>query len=504
MSSGVTCNNLVDEMKKIYDSGRGATPFFNRDHYAKTILNVVQLPGLDDVLDMEWSRLEGIVRNSELGRSCSKGETFPSDLTMMRQDFEMITTNSKLSPHSHYTHFINEREDTHVGALSSFLQRKASESEVRIVCIVGHGLSEALAETLNANPPDFDNKLCKDTSKMKSCSWKWDLTGCNGKKEGLGEGYTARSVCLNAKKGDVVVFAAGFLTPEWIVEQLRKRESNQENGGIHLTSVLLVDSCYSGVWSERINTLLEGEHFNNTRLVVQTSCAADEVSYGQYFIPYWCALQNMSSQGEQENYTDETQHLDRKQTPTLYDSDHKEGDLEGALKFFPSGQSLQYEFNCTVERGAHKNFLNRFSQGKGTIHSYKLKHYQGEYLKRPHQESQKNTPMAFFLVEIDAKIIHLHIHFKILECGTFTVTTINSCETIKLEEDKYTYGEVGTKKREKERTTLEGIEKRCREHVENVGKHQWDNFGNWTMLNTEPSFMIRSRSARLALTLISS
>ena len=48
----------------------------------------------------------------------------------------------------------------------------------------------------------------------------------------------------------------GLLTPEWIIEQLRKREKTDNIESVFSTLVLLVDSCYSGVWTERISGML--------------------------------------------------------------------------------------------------------------------------------------------------------------------------------------------------------------------------------------------------------
>ncbi len=391
MDSGYTSRDLLQSIERSY-----------HNKYAEKIRNLIPALKDVDVLAMEWDKLKQSFLQSEMGKYYLKVETFPIDLTMMSQDYDMFTGFSLFSCYN--SHFINDSYCTQIQMMSSFLQSKPKENEVRILCIIGHGLSQQQAKLLNENPPAFDNDRCTDSSEMKSCQWKWSLINCNDK-EGLGKGYTARSVCENAKKGDVVVFASGFLTPEWIVEQLRKREKNEFNGKISFTLVLLVDSCYSGVWTKRIETdLLEHSRLNYTRLVVQTSCAAEESSYGQCFIPYWCAMQNENKRGKQE-YSDETQNC--KQTPTLYDSDHKKGNEGGVnevgvLKFFPHGQSLQYKFNYTVERGAHSDLIKKFSCGKGKIHSYKLKHYEKD-----------RTPMAFFLVEVCNRMIHLHVHFKV-------------------------------------------------------------------------------------------
>lgn len=440
VDSGVTDKEMLRYIKTLYNNG-------NKVYAKKKIIEVIpELKGVD-VFAKGWDedKLENSFQESEIGKYFHKVGTVPIDSTMMGQDYDMFIDFLKCLPLS--SHFINDDRYTHIQDISSFLQREPNEKEVRILCIIGHGISEEQAKLLKENPPAFDNDQCTDSSKMESCRWKWPLINCNDR-DGLGKGYTARSVCENAKKGDVVVFASGFLTPEWIVEQLRKRELKKVNGKIPFTLVLLVDSCYSGEWTKRIADLLEHGKLNYTRLVVQTSCAADEGSYGQCFIPYWCAMQNENERDEEKwEYSDETQNC--KQTPTLYDSDHKDGDGVG-LKFFTRGQSLQYKFNYTVNRGAHKDFINTFSHGDGTIHSYKLKHYKKD-----------GTPMAFFLVEIDRRMIHLHVHFRVENtCAyctehnctyikyTYIVTAINSFETIKLTADEYMYDEVvGTKKK---------------------------------------------------------
>ncbi len=268
-----TSKDLVGYIKKIYDCGRNAS---DKDHYAKRIITAVPELGGKCVLAMEWKQLEKSVLESATGKLYSTGETFLSDLTMMQPDYDMFTQSPKVSLQC-YTCFVDDSCNTQLRSLSSFLQSPPNKSEVRILCIIGHGLSTEQAKTLNNNPPEFDNEECKDKEKMETHSWMWALTFCDNE-EGLGEGYTARSVCENAEKGDIVVFESGFLTPEWIVEQLRKRELNLTNGKIPFTLVLLVDSCYSGVWTERIKKVLSIRGFQNTRLVVQTSCAADEES----------------------------------------------------------------------------------------------------------------------------------------------------------------------------------------------------------------------------------
>ncbi len=313
VDSGVTSLEMLQYIETLYN----ITKKYRNEVYAKKIIEVIpELKDVDEVFAMEWGKLKEMFLQSAMGKFYREVETFPIDLTMMRQDYDMFT--SFLECSLYYKHFIDELPNTQLGNLSGFLQGACNADKVRILCIIGHGLSQQQAEKLNENPPEFDNTDCTDSSKMKSCHWKWSLIFCNDN-DGLGKGYTARSVCVDAKKGDVVVFSSGFLTPEWIVEQLRKRE----RGKIPLKLVLLVDSCYSGEWTKRIADLLEHRKLNYTRLVVQMSCADDESSYGQCFIPYWCAMQNV--QGDQQ-FSDET--LNCKQTPTLYDSNHRGGDME--------------------------------------------------------------------------------------------------------------------------------------------------------------------------------
>ncbi len=487
VDSGVTSLDLLRYIEILYNNEKK----YLNEVYAKKIIEVI--PELEDVgvfATMEWDKLEKTFLQSETGKYYRKVETFPIDSTMMLQDYDMFTT--VFSKYLTYSCFIDDSSNTQIRNISSSLQSAPYEDEVRILCIIGHGLSQQQAEELNTNPPEFDNKDCKDFGKMKSCCWKWPLTSCDGT-EGLGERYTAKSVCMNAMKGDVVVFNAGFLTPEWIVEQLRKRELNKVNGKIFFTLVLLVDSCYSGVWTERIRTKLELDGFKNTRLVVQTSCADNEGSYGQCFIPHWCAIQNENKQGEPE-YSDETRNCE--QTPTFYDSYHNEGNGVGVLKFFTRGQSLQYNnFNYTVNRGAHRDFIKSFSHGEGEILSYKLT-----------QHKQRQTPMALFLVKFDdQRIIHLHIHFIVMKGINLKLTAVNSYEAIELTADEYMYGEVGTKEKEG-KMYRSGIVHRCQTHVEEAGHHNWElqnpwhnGHGQWTMENTQPPFMIRSRSVAFEL-----
>ncbi len=209
-------------MKRIYNTGRNG-PNSLRRHYAKSLVDLVPQLKDVDVLAMEWDKLEEIGMMFATGNLNRQRGPFLRDLTMMGQDYEMFINTSTVSTNDCRASFIVHSHDTKIQNLSSFLQSKPHKNEVRILCIIGHGISEEQAKQLNENPPAFDNNQCKDSRKMKSCRWKWPLTNCNGK-EGLGKGYTARSVCENARKGDIVVFESGFLTPEWIVEQLRTRE----------------------------------------------------------------------------------------------------------------------------------------------------------------------------------------------------------------------------------------------------------------------------------------
>ncbi len=492
VDSGVTYEEFLLYIKRLYNKGRTG---LDQEVYAKKkIIEVIPELKDDDVFAMGWDKLEESFQQSKKGKFLREVETFPIDSTMMCQDYNMFTGTGFLKC-SLESCVIDDSYNTQIQNISSFLQIKPEENEVRILCIIGHGLSQQQAKLLNENPPEFDNKECKDSSKMKSCCWKWSLSNCNDG-EGLGKGYTARSVCENAKKGDVVVFASGFLTPEWIVEQLRKREKNKDSGKIPFTLVLLVDSCYSGVWTERIKTKLKLDGFQNTRLVVQTSCAADEESYGRYFIPLWCALQKESNQSNQKEYAEEE--LDFKQTSTYYDSYDSEP-IEG-LKFFPTGHLLRQKFrDCTDEqsRAIGNGLLKEICQGKGEILSYKLKRH------------RNGTPQAFFLVEIYFKKIHLHIHYN--DFKTFTVTQINlyECETIpykRYHPNNYVYREVKKTREEYKvehlpaekklaetlaETLAEKLTKLCRHHVGD----KW--LKEWNMSDTVPPKIIRSRSAQL-------
>ncbi len=477
MDSGITYLDWLRYIEALYNNKKK-----DKVYAKKKIIEVIpELKGVD-VFAMGWDKLEKSFQQSKKGKFCCKVETFPIDLTMMRQDYNMFTGFLKCSLDSC---FIYDSYYTQIQKISSFLQSKPEENEVRILCIIGHGLTQQQAEELNENPPKFDNKNCKDSRKMKSRRWKWTLANCNDKK-GLGKGYTARSVCKNAKKGDVVVFSSGFLTPEWIVKQLRKRERNKVHGKIPFTLVLLVDSCYSGVWTERIKTKLERvDGFQNTRLIVQTSCAADEESYGQYFIPLWCALQKESNQ---EKYAAEEE-LDFKQTPTCYDS-HGSKPIEG-LKFFPTGHLLRQKFrDCTDEqsRAIGNDLLKDICLGKGRILSYKLKHH------------AVGTPQAFFLVEINSKKIYLHIHFN--DFRKFIVTQTNLYEAILYEapyyrwhQKNYVYEEAKETREEHhiEENLAKKLTKRCSDHVGD----QWLNKNYWGMSDTIPPKMIRSRSTQL-------
>ncbi len=292
VDNGVGGEHLLSYIKKKYVHNGRVESYSKWEHL---------VPDIGDKVIKGWDEVKIEIERSDRYTKLCEGKTNFVDKTSMKKDFDTFMNSSIVSEQTElhpYADVITELHNTQLKSLSQFLQEKSDE--IKILCLIGHGISEEIARLISETPPDYDGTSCTVPSEanMTNPFVYWPLINCDGK-EGLGEGYTAKSVCKNAKKGDIGVFASGFLTPEWIIEQLRKREANPVNGSLPSTLVLLVDSCYSGVWIDRIRSTLGKEKLNNTRVVVQTSCKADKTCQGECFIPPWVELQKSKKEAVQ-------------------------------------------------------------------------------------------------------------------------------------------------------------------------------------------------------------
>ena len=228
------------------------------------------------------------------------------DKTMMEGDMKLV---AKCSDEMDFSaHIVNAPEgvnlrvidaflNEHIKSVKVFLHRipDPQNNTIRFLCLCGHGLSKEAADDLHSRPVDDGTK--------KSAVWPWELCSCRETME-----QEASFMTLNAEKGDIVVFSSGFLTPEWVIAKLKDCEKDLRSRilkGIKLsnceeelrskvqnTIVIVIDACYSGMWKTRMQKNLTAKSLEFTRVILQTSCSEDEVSYGCCFIPVFCALQD--------------------------------------------------------------------------------------------------------------------------------------------------------------------------------------------------------------------
>lgn len=467
----LTVKCVVKFIKCHYDLGHKPTTSDDTKESIEKRLHLIlhDIPDLLErpILDMPWDELKMYVEKF--------GEGFKGEVemykSMKKNDFEMITCLKNVD--LVYSWYVEKSKKKRVGNMRTFLRRNpSSPNEVRILCIIGNSLSDEQAKMLREEPTDDDE--------MTSKNWKWKLSGCNGSK-GLGKGYTANTVCANAQKGDIVAYSDGFIAPEWVVEQLRKRESKSK---IPFTLVLLVDACYSGAWKKRIECELEKKKFQNTRLVVQTSCDENEESYSEYFIPLWCDLQKDSI----EVADDRDDEIESKcmQTPTFFDSESKNGEGLG-LKFFTCKEQC-IRFKCKASKDNCRAVAKFFASNEGKIISYRLKHHKG-----------RNTPMAFFLVQNKDSLYNLHVHFKSFKDFTLTgvscvCATTDASARYKFEEIQDTKIRVHIDKLGLSRSEIEAFVKRCKDHVRD-SKVDWEDEESWRMKKAVPPGVMHSNCA---------
>ena len=396
---------------------------------------------------------------------------------------------------------IDEFGQERISEVRTFLAFKRRDADVQILYLIGHGLSQLMADQLRANPAN-------DASK-KSARWRWPLKDCENVN---GLGILPSKVTSEAQRGNLVVFSSGFLSPEWVVEQLRKRDTCDN------TIVIVIDSCYSGSWKTRISKSLSQSPLRHTRVLLQTASGPDEEAYGYFFTPLFCALQDVSPVDidEVNKVQDSPVAL---QNPMFYDSkpDVRHPDsptvnvkIAGlCFRFFNQHdffRKFAYHyasrvFDAEPARGIPASDLSLFFESFGTasikIFCFKLK---------KHRKS--GTPMAFFLIkwlqsaQSTSKFFHLHLHFDSFR-SPMKLTAVSHVDVTRCPHGTYEYEEkIDTKEYiypSHSTTVWRNINRKllpaCKMFVRDNGHGiSWDNPGAWDMHECHPGNMIRSLS----------
>ena len=436
--------------------------------------------------------------------------THEVDKTNMTGDYsevEMTLKDCKLRKHPN-SQVIDEVRDEHVSDIRSRLTYVNTDypdiHQLTVLCIIGHGLSEDMAEHVR-----------------KTGEWRWDMPDCE---EENGIGKTEENVKKEAAKGDIVVFASGFLSPNWVVKRLREREVK----GVESTVVIIIDSCYSGVWTRKISDSLRAKPLDHTRVIVQTACGENETSYGGIFWPSFQALQHDNGTSfPPENAPEPAAPEPPLQTPTFYNSYYPDESYAGSttveldlggteMRFFTDGRFFNKfcdEAFYASSRGVPDTDLEMFfksfrNEGESEIRCYRLKRYVD--IKKPEHE-RRDEPMALILVKWQENQYHLHLHFTDFPCRLENLESVSHVETRAANRPfggpipKYERKEVKGTKKSIKRSDPEDQEAWAYikgsllvdKSIEKVGQHTWDDETCWRMDNTEPPNVIRSRSAIL-------
>ncbi len=198
--------------------------------------------------------------------------------------------------------FADSVKNQYVDRLREFLigQPNQKNKSISVLCLTGHGLSPHSAEKLRDNPIVYGVRSPYLPFELKNCS------------KMMGKGYTPYTVTKYASAGDVVAFHSGLLSPKWVLDQLQTRDSKKDDSLV----IIIVDACYSGQWVTYFND--KNTCLDHTKVIVQTACNGDEVSYSNLFIPLWIELQNMTCEDIQALSRDDSFEIPLKQTPSLY------------------------------------------------------------------------------------------------------------------------------------------------------------------------------------------
>lgn len=426
------------------------------------------------------------------------------DRTSMKSDCDIIQTRWSNA----VSHFIDEFRHERITEVRGLL--RCQQADVDVLYLIGHGLSEKMAKLLRDYPADDGSK--------KSKRWKWPLYDCEVQD---GRGALPSKVTGDAKKGDLVVFSSGFLSPEWVVEQLKQRD---DTCGSENTIVIVIDSCYSGKWHEVISDKLTESPLQNTRVLLQTASGPDEVAYGYFFTPLFCALQDVPP-AVVETCASLVHHSPVvPQSPLFFDSSKPDGypnlptvrvEVGGSgFRFFNqcAGSDFFRKFAHyypqvvfgTEARDIPKSDLAKIFRLFGTpsiaILCFKLK---------THKKAQ--TPMAFILIEwlrSDSTSRHYHLHLHFGDFQSMNLTTVRPVDVTKCPYGSYVYMEQIDTHSPKQYispvTTSSAVWNNITQKLlpaaeEFVYKNgigvSWNNPESWTMSECQPPNMIKSRSA---------
>lgn len=417
------------------------------------------------------------------------------DKTLIEGDFKTITEcleSIGCVPFADTSKVVTELGEGQVANISSFLRNSSKTNLVRVLCVIGHALGGG-----------FDShRLELGEEEKTSFQWKWPPVSCTGEAgSGLAEGHLGSEVFQNAGKGDVVVFGRGFLSMGWILEQLKLREDEvEEEAGLEMsTLIFLVDACYSGTWTDKLKTDFQKSGLKKTRLIVQTSCLANEVSYPQLFIPLWRDLQRSNhASGSSESVGVRSVTLvsartggestDRDfnaklQTPTFFDS-APNSPIPCGYKFFTDNCQFEIEKPSLFTRGKsayeYLEYSNDLltaiaSNDQITFTNFKLKTY---------NHRGKPTPLLFIFVEWKGKPSHLHLHYNSFDVRKQKLTSITHEDVCHTE-----YREMPKTKchMDSEHEFWPGykickfVTTKCKSYVTAKGE-DWDNEYSWNMI----------------------
>lgn len=260
------------------------------------------------------------------------GYSKEKDETKMRSDIGIIQDFFQLSQPFYDDKdlsIITEHGNERMGIMSSFL--KNNRSSVQILFVTGHGISHECATTLQGGVLD------KTRWKCDNGVWKWPLHDVT---EGLGMPHTPETVMRGAKKGDVGIFSCGLLTPEWVLGKIEERDVDQRQS----TIIIILDSCYSGAWVDRMRKELQPNHIKHTRVILQSSCGPGESVAGVTFTPLWHQLQvadpdelsrlpDVQARDLQSRYNKE---------PRFLDSDHLDDQGDGYEEIALEGHTHRF------------------------------------------------------------------------------------------------------------------------------------------------------------------
>ena len=425
------------------------------------------------------------------------------DCTMMKDDIKKFllhfgykytetSQDKRIEEETSFGHLATNQDDIPVEHIEKFLSRLLPNSSLQVLYICGHGIGGDRANQLRENFVDGSKNEC----------WQWHPLHTD-----------ADTTLRSASKGDVVAYHTGLISPLWVLEKLGIRENNCKNNNSYNTIIIILDSCHSGCWIDRIKDDLK--KFEKTRVIIQTACGADEESYGEYFLPLWCDLQGKRNDIEtikQEKVLDLSI-----QTPSFFDSDEDTAssstNLGGVFQvkingydfFFIDGKDFFLKFASythfnnfsNARRGIPKDewndFFKSFSTGKSTILSIKLKTH------------KLGTPQAFVLVEWPKNptkehpkhYYYLHLHFSGFNARRQKLTGINHVTAVqKLSHMECMYVEQNDKATLKVNDNNRGeyrdlVQKTKEFAIKN--KLNW-NDKPWNMTKAVPTNLIRSRT----------